>query len=588
MRITKLSLTNFRSFKETQTIEFAPVTLLFGPNSVGKSTVLLALFYLQQIVDKGECNPQKIDALGGKFVDGFENMVNGRDLSKRIKFKIEYDMGTSIGSDYSGSNELLYDIAGVELDLLIMDMPSGAYDQKVAIEFEIAWSFTLKTAYIASYSVWFDGDFIGEITADAGLKNPIISKLNFGHALLCDYFDARSDWLREMYQTQECLLATETKEEIELNLSDGEVINNQQFSDDGIYSRVHFLIHQQFPIGIKGMAGALPRLGKKLVTSLDLESKPNEYLINTVLSELFVSPLDNLLSILSQSLCIGPLRIVPDSSFKPNPYPKQGDWYNGQACWDELAITDIKRDHSVNSWLADDKLNLGYKLIYQIEEGERRFITPSFDIQHYNDLLAVTDAIGIQIEQLHDSEDSDPNKLSYEDLEASRTSQDLHSKFYKGMLQYKKSSVSIWDERNNVSVSPADIGVGVSQLLPLIVASYTRKKGIIACEQPELHVHPRVQVAIGDLLTQVSTNATYLIETHSEHLILRLLKRVRQTAEGNLPKDLTAVKPEDISVIFLSNSTAGIKAKRIDITEDGDFVEDWPGGFFEERDEELF
>ena len=68
MRITKLSLTNFKSFKETQTIEFAPVTLLFGPNSVGKSTVLIALFYLQQILDKGQCDPQRIDALGGKLV----------------------------------------------------------------------------------------------------------------------------------------------------------------------------------------------------------------------------------------------------------------------------------------------------------------------------------------------------------------------------------------------------------------------------------------------------------------------------------------------------------------------------------------
>jgi AAA15 family ATPase/GTPase len=53
MRITKLSLTNFRSFKETQTIEFAPVTLLFGASSVSKSTVLMALFYVQQILAKG-------------------------------------------------------------------------------------------------------------------------------------------------------------------------------------------------------------------------------------------------------------------------------------------------------------------------------------------------------------------------------------------------------------------------------------------------------------------------------------------------------------------------------------------------------
>lgn len=50
MKITKISLTNFRSFKATQSIELAPVTLLFGPNSVGKSSVLMALAYVQQIL----------------------------------------------------------------------------------------------------------------------------------------------------------------------------------------------------------------------------------------------------------------------------------------------------------------------------------------------------------------------------------------------------------------------------------------------------------------------------------------------------------------------------------------------------------
>jgi predicted ATPase len=63
MRISKLSLTNFKSFKETQTIEFAPVTLLFGPNSVGKSSVILALLYLQQIIARGQANPTRIEAL---------------------------------------------------------------------------------------------------------------------------------------------------------------------------------------------------------------------------------------------------------------------------------------------------------------------------------------------------------------------------------------------------------------------------------------------------------------------------------------------------------------------------------------------
>ncbi|WP_179213516.1 AAA family ATPase [Pseudomonas aeruginosa] len=80
MRITEIALTNFRSFQVTQSIALAPVTLLFGPNSVGKSSVLMALFYIQQMLEKGQCDPQRIDALGEKHVGGFKSLVNGRDM----------------------------------------------------------------------------------------------------------------------------------------------------------------------------------------------------------------------------------------------------------------------------------------------------------------------------------------------------------------------------------------------------------------------------------------------------------------------------------------------------------------------------
>jgi AAA15 family ATPase/GTPase len=66
MKITKLSLTNFRAFKNTQTIEFAPVTLLYGANNVGKSTVIMALCYLQKIIRTGNGNPSSLSGLGEK------------------------------------------------------------------------------------------------------------------------------------------------------------------------------------------------------------------------------------------------------------------------------------------------------------------------------------------------------------------------------------------------------------------------------------------------------------------------------------------------------------------------------------------
>ncbi|MEZ9368456.1 AAA family ATPase [Shewanella sp. 10N.286.51.B2] len=587
MRITKLSLTNFRSFKETQTIEFAPVTLLFGPNSVGKSTVLMALFYLQQILEKGQCNPQILDALGDKFVGGFKNLVNGRDISKRIKIKVEYDKHHAIGSQYTTTSDLINELITPGLDVIISDS-AAASSNKVAVEFVIAWSHTTGSAFIESYSVWLDDNFVGTINSDAGLKNPIVSSLNFSNQLFDEWNDAQNDWLDEIFHNSEHILSSTKVELFDTEINNDDFVFEDHFAEDGLNNRVELFLQHQLPFGVACIAGALPVLGKKLTTSLTFDSELNGSIIVELLSELFVSPLDNLLDILNNSLCIGPLRKIPNSTYEPNPYPKQGDWYSGQACWDELAITNIRRDHNVNEWLGSEKLDLGYKLIYRTQEGENRFITPSFDVNHYNDLLAISDAIGIQIEQVHESDESEPNIINYENLEADRESKDIHSSFYKGLSQFKHTSVTLWDTHNSIDVTASDIGVGVSQLLPLVVAIYSRNKGVIACEQPELHVHPRVQVAIGDLLTQANTKAGFLIETHSEHLVLRMLKRIRQTTADELPDGFSPVTTDDISITYLEPSANGVLTKKFKVTDDGDFENDWPGGFFDERDEELF
>ena len=131
------------------------------------------------------------------------------------------------------------------------------------------------------------------------------------------------------------------------------------------------------------------------------------------------------------------------------------------------------------------------------------------------------------------------------------------------------------------------MGVGVSQLFPLIVAANTSLKGFVAIEQPELHVHPRIQVEIGDLLTQITDGPNFIVETHSEHIILRLLKRIRQTTDGELPKGFIPVTPADVSINYLDASEHGVQITRLNIDKDGEFIERWPGGFFAERREEL-
>lgn len=576
MRITKLSLTNFRSFKDTQTIEFAPVTLLFGPNSVGKSTVLMALFYLQQILGKGQCNPQRLEALGNKFVGGFENLVNGRDMSKPIVICVEYEMNETLGSGYFDLVDALDFDCELALDTDIVA------NGKRAIEFEIRWSELESTAYVSNCRYWINDEFLGQLEVNDSLKGARISLLNYLHPVLTPL--NHDDWLVEQFENsgwvhgslyEKALFETRGIETpSHRDISKGadwppeEANEWPDESDDAYVSVLHEIINQEWmsddslvnyrtdvcnatmvhaPLSFKAIAGSLPLIGKKIATSLELDNSEYNSIVHEILSECFVTPLDDLLVLLNSSLCIGPLRNIPDATFQPDPYPEMKDWYKGRACWDVLNMTEYSSLMKIDKWISDeDKLNLGYKLV----KKQKRQKDYCMDIRQYDE------------NETMPWESNDQIMVS--------------------------SSISLWDKIADIEVSASDIGVGVSQLMPLVVASMTAERGVIACEQPELHVHPRVQVAIGDLLTQANDKANFLIETHSEHLILRILRRIRETTDNELPEGIKPVKPKGVSIVYIEPSSDGVVVKNIDINEDGEFETRWPQGFFAERRGELY
>jgi predicted ATPase len=146
------------------------------------------------------------------------------------------------------------------------------------------------------------------------------------------------------------------------------------------------------------------------------------------------------------------------------------------------------------------------------------------------------------------------------------------------------------ETRTGLRAQPRDVGIGISQVLPVVVASLEPSAGLVAIEQPELHIHPAVQVSLGDLFARASTDngSVFLVETHSEHLILRLLRRIRETALGELPPGLPDLTPEQLSVIYVERSDTGVKLTALPIDKTGEFTSRWPAGFFEERAGELF
>lgn len=147
-----------------------------------------------------------------------------------------------------------------------------------------------------------------------------------------------------------------------------------------------------------------------------------------------------------------------------------------------------------------------------------------------------------------------------------------------------------------IEVAPSDVGVGISQMIPVIVACLRDQDGILAIEQPELHIHPAIQVGVGDLFIHAvvpgeqsfGAGKTLLVETHSEHIMLRLLRRVRETTEGDLPPGAMALKPSDLSVIYVENTPNEVRFRQLRVDGGGDFADRWPNGFFAERAEELF
>ena len=149
----------------------------------------------------------------------------------------------------------------------------------------------------------------------------------------------------------------------------------------------------------------------------------------------------------------------------------------------------------------------------------------------------------------------------------------------------------LFNKSTGVAASFRDVGFGFSQVLPVIVQSMLSKEKTLLMEQPELHLHPALQAELGDVFIESALGKnknTFLIETHSEHLILRLLRRVRETTEGELEEGDNPLRPEDVAVIYARPTEKGTELIELRITEDGDFADKWPDGFFAERAKELF
>ena len=116
-----------------------------------------------------------------------------------------------------------------------------------------------------------------------------------------------------------------------------------------------------------------------------------------------------------------------------------------------------------------------------------------------------------------------------------------------------------------------DVGYGVSQVLPVITELLRPDAPpMFLLQQPEVHLHPSAQAALGSLFCQVaSPNRQLVVETHSDHLLDRVRMEVRDST--------TALRPEGVSILFFERRDLDVRIHSLSIDQEGTLLGAPPG-----------
>ena len=535
-----LELENFKAFGKRARIPFAPITLIFGENSAGKSTILQALYLLKQTLESRDTGALLLPRTENGIVDlgSFQEMLFDHDLEQMLSIRVEATVDDTFQLPYEGG--------------------------KIAIEPRFKRTFHDEEVILDQVSI-YDGKSpkclvkfrpvdITEAPEEFG-RGMDMHQTQFGlrpsqlTTIKCvglteeaDYWKPEFEWCKKNKKK----ILRELKES-ELGLegflkhqTDAEDNNKQRHSD-----------------------GELRETNKRVRIYID-------FLRNDL--EFFSSDFDLKTYILKRRkeemetfLGIQVFHQVVISAQVPNHGKREFPLFDKTFDVAQLARTaGGVLEQTLGALFPISPFRIPPERFYTF-----RGTTPQ-NVGYRGDLLS--DLLFRRSELVEEANEWLKRlEIDYE-LEVKPVGTASGDLFQVRLIDIRR--------KERVSVALPDVGFGVSQLLPFIVQSLVSEERIISIEQPEVHVHPKLQADLGDLLAEAIKEPRrnqFIVETHSEHLILRLQRLVRKRE----------IKPEDVSVIYVSRRPEGAKAERLHLDEDGDFIDEWPNGFFLERLREL-
>lgn len=536
-------LTNFKAFGETVTIPIRPLTLIFGANSSGKSSIFQSLLLLKQTLEEAK-NPATVLLPKGSLVDlgTYSDFVHRHEISRDFE----------VGARFKLKNPLT--------------LSSQETAREAGLDIRFSCPKEQKTALLSRGKVTLEGE-----------QRPIASypldKILEGESEIWFHYEAEfwKNWWNVLHCCYDDMPSSEYAT-IRSSTGDGDkrhyIGSSPKYKDQ--YEDLAFLISRNFEISEhdaeEWAKESIAKDGRRAENSQDFDSISGEKLDEWVpeMMDVEVYRYQNFLPY--DPFKYGSRTFLPTTDktilYKWIGLPVMQSCSSFQAVLEGLVYLGPLRSppgHYYHEYSGDVSEYV----------GQRGDDLPSILFKKQDVLERANDdlkrlGIGYRLET---------SPLQHEDRSL--------SSFF---------SLLLIDTRTKIDASLRDVGFGISQVLPVVVQSRLSENKTLLIEQPEVHLHPAHQAELGDLFIRSAKEQgnTLLLETHSEHLILRILRRIRETNNNELPEDLPPIRPEDVAVLYVQPSEKGAQVIEIPVTEDGDFARPWPEGFFEESVKELF
>lgn len=562
-RLSALRVGNFKAFAETQRIPLKPITLIFGPNSAGKSSFIHSLALAHEAHRKGHLDIFRTE-LGGTAIDlgGFRQYVYKTDRSNRVEWAAELNvsqMPTVIASRMADVKQvtvsMLFGLEG-ELDLVDLLGDSPLYSDKLDQEAD-------SKVIVMMYELLADGRSLAKMSRrhDGTLR---LDSLDRDHEIFRRVLDA----IFELSTTPQI---TDADRAILARVVD-------ELVPEISASIVNFFPKVDLPerVGESLTEAALQPISR------DARAQDLERTVRMFFPRVFAELVNGLNDLVREELdtlaYLGPLRSFPPRHMAFAEHDDKNWKAGGGYAWD-IVRADAGVREEVNQWLRSPAMKTPYRLgvrtLFALDQMTSSLATELDELAERMTILPNRDAdVGYSAEI--DNSDKEARQI----LQAMRKSN-----------VDRVTELALVDERTNTVVSHRDVGIGISQVLPVLVTAFASRNRIVAMEQPEIHLHPALQSELADVFLESALGErqnTFVLETHSEHMVLRLLRRIRETADGDLPAGMHPIRPEDVCILYVQPGKKGSSVIEIPVNAEGDFSSSWPEGFFAERAKELF